>query len=312
VVNPLDRRDIVMKHIVSVSLGSSTRDHRVERELLGEKYLIERIGVNGSYEKFINTMRELDGKVDAIGMGGIGLYLPVKNRTYILKSALPLLRSAKITPVADGTFLRDTLEPQAVYKVRDKKIINFKGKKAMVTCAVDRYRLAEALYKSGCNVECADLIFALGIPLTVKYPKGINRLAAAIAPIVTKLPFDMLYPTGHREEAVENAEKYAKLYQRSDIIAGDFNYIKRYMPDDLSGKIIITNTVTKSNLEELKIRGVSILVTTTPEYEGRSFGTNVIEAIVVAAIGKKPGEISREEYIEYSEKLGFEPRIVSF
>jgi hypothetical protein len=301
-----------MKHVVSVSLGSSTRDHRVEKELLGDKYLIERIGVNGSYERFINTIKELDGKVDAIGMGGIGLYLPVKNRTYILRSALPLLKSAKITPIADGTYLRHTLEPQAVYKVRDKKIIGFEGKKAMVTCAVDRYRLAEALFESGCSVECADLIFALGIPLTVKYPKGIDRLAAAIAPIVTKLPFDMLYPTGHREEGVENAKRYAKLYQKSDIIAGDFNYIKRYMPDDLSGKIIITNTVTKSNLEELKVRGVSILVTTTPEYDGRSFGTNVIEAIVVAAIGKKPDEITREEYIEYSEKLGFEPRVVSF
>jgi hypothetical protein len=301
-----------MKHIVSVSLGSSTRDHRVEKELLGEKYLIERIGVDGCYDKFINTIKSLDGKVDAIGMGGIGLYLPMKNRTYVLKSALPLLRAAKNTPVADGTFIRDTLEPQTIYKVRDRKIIDFKGKKAMVTCAVDRYRLSEALYESGCSVICADLIFALGINFTVGYPRGINTLARFFAPIVTKLPFDMLYPTGHREEAVENSRKYSKLYREADIIAGDFNYIKRYVPDNLKGKIIITNTVTKSNIEELREREVSVLVTTTPEYEGRSFGTNVIEAIVVAASGKRPDEITREEYQEYSEKLGFEPRIVFF
>ncbi|HHW31792.1 MAG TPA: quinate 5-dehydrogenase [Clostridiaceae bacterium] len=301
-----------MKRIVSVSLGSSTRDHKAEREFFGEKYLIERVGVDGSYEKFINKIKELDGKVDAIGMGGIGLYLPMKNRTYVLKSALPLLRAAKITPVADGTFIRDTLEPQAVYKVRDKKLIDFKGKKAMVTCAVDRYRLAEALYESGCSIICADLIFTLGINVTVGYPRGINALARVFAPIVTKLPFDMLYPTGHREEAVEDPVKYAKLYREADIIAGDFNYIKRYMPDDLTGKVIITNTVTKANIEELKSRKVAILVTTTPEFDGRSFGTNVVESIVVAASGKRPNEISREEYQAYSEKLGFEPRVVIF
>lgn len=301
-----------MKHVVSVSLGSSTRDHRVEKELLGEKYIIERVGVDGSYEKFIETIIKLDGKVDAIGMGGIGIYLPVKDKTYILKSALPLLRSAKKTPIADGSFLRDTLEPQAIYKVRDKKVVDFKGKKALMACAVDRYKLAEALFESGCSVECADLVFVLGIPLTVKYPKGINRLAAAFAPIATKLPFDMLYPTGQREESVENPTKYAKLYERADIIAGDFNYIKRYMPDNLEGKVIITNTVTNGNLEELRVRGVSILITTTPEYEGRSFGTNVIEAIVVAATGKRANEITREEYLDYSTRLGFEPRIVKF
>lgn len=41
-----------MKHVVSVSLGSSTRDHRVETEFLGEKFSIERIGMDGDYKSF--------------------------------------------------------------------------------------------------------------------------------------------------------------------------------------------------------------------------------------------------------------------
>jgi hypothetical protein len=28
------------------------------------------------------------------------------------------------------------------------------------------------------------------------------------------------------------------------VIAGDFHYIRRHMPPDLSGKIILTNTIT--------------------------------------------------------------------
>jgi len=301
-----------LKHIVSVSLGSSTRDHKVELELLGDKYIVERIGMDGSYDKFLETLKDLDGKVDAIGMGGIGIYLPVKNHTYLIKSALPLMHAVKKTPVADGSYLRNALEPYAANFVQKKGIINFAGKKVMVTCAVDRYALSEAFVNLGCSITCADLVFTLGIPFVVRSLNGLDRLAKLFAPAVTKLPFDMLYPTGQREENVENPIKFAKYYREADIISGDFNYIKRYMPDDLTGKVIITNTITKENVEELKSRGVSTLVTTTPEFNGRSFGTNVIEAIMITILGKPVDMITVEDYIATSERLGFEPRVVRF
>ncbi len=62
-----------MKKVVSVSIGSSTRNHRVEAEFLGEKYIIQRIGTDGSITKAIDLIKELDGKVDAFGLGGIDL-----------------------------------------------------------------------------------------------------------------------------------------------------------------------------------------------------------------------------------------------
>lgn len=301
-----------MKHVVSVSLGSSTRDHRVETEFLGEKFSIERIGMDGDYKKFLNTIKSLDGKVDAIGMGGISIFLPVRQRTYIIRSALPLLKAITKTPVADGSILRNTLEPHAAHTVYKKGIVDFLGKKVMITCAVDRYALSEAFVALGCSIVCADLIFVLGVPFVVKSLNGLDRLAKLIAPTVTKLPFDMLYPTGQREEKVENPFKFAKYYREADIIAGDFNYIKRYMPNELQEKIIITNTVTKENVEELRARGASMLITTTPEFNGRSFGTNVMEAVIVAVLGKSADKITSEEYIDISAKLGFEPRVVKF
>jgi len=299
-----------MKHVVSISLGSSTRDHRVRKELLGEEYLIERMGVNGNYDKFIELLREYDGKADAIGIGGISLYLPVKDRTYVIKNAIPFMKAVSKTHFGDGTALRDTLEPNAIFKLVEKNVLNLQNKKVMIACAVDRYKLTEALVQSGCSIVCADMIFALGIPFTVKSLKGLDRLARTLAPVVTKLPFDMLYPTGQREENVEDPVKYARYYKDADIIAGDFNYIKRYMPDDLEGKSVITNTVTAENIQELKKRGVSLLVTTTPELNGRSFGTNVMEAVVAAALNKPPRSITREEYIDMADKLSFDPRVV--
>ena len=60
-----------MKYAVSISLGSSKRDKKVEVNFKGEKVTIERIGMDGDVEKAKKTYEALDGQVDAFGMGGV-------------------------------------------------------------------------------------------------------------------------------------------------------------------------------------------------------------------------------------------------
>ena len=71
-----------MKRAVSISIGSSKRDKAVEIELLGEKVSIERIGTDGDMEKAAQMYRELDGKVDAFGVGGADLGIYVDRKWY--------------------------------------------------------------------------------------------------------------------------------------------------------------------------------------------------------------------------------------
>ena len=119
-----------MKRIVSISIGSSSRDHRVETEILGEQFQIERIGTDGDIKKAIQLINELDGKVDAFGMGGIDIYLYGKNsKRYILRSALPILRAAVKTPIVDGSGLKNTLERRVVQFVNDECGISLMDKR---------------------------------------------------------------------------------------------------------------------------------------------------------------------------------------
>ena len=90
-------------------------------------------------------------------------------------------------------------------------------------------------------------------------------------------------------------------FLENDIIAGDFHIIKKFMPDKLPGKIIITNTVTTADREMLRKAGVKLLVTTTPCLDGRSFGTNVMEALLVALAGGKEA-LSADKYLELLER----------
>jgi hypothetical protein len=61
-------------------------------------------------------------------------------------------------------------------------------------------------------------------------------------------------------------------------------------------------------VEAFRKAGVKYLVTTTPVLEGRSFGTNMMEAALVAISGKgRP--LTWSELNEMLDKLGFEPQL---
>lgn len=302
-----------MKKVISISLGSDRRDHKVEVELLGEKISIERRGTNGDKKKAAQLFTNLDGKYDAFGMGGIDLSIQVANNSYIFRDAKKLIKNVKKTPVVDGSGLKDTLERITVNYMDDELNINLKNKKVLLTAAMDRFGMAETFYQREADLVCGDLIFGLGIPIRIKSFNTLKFIAAAIAPIITKLPFELVYPTGDRQnQEKKDDDKFEKFYQKADIIAGDFHYIKSHIPQSLNNKIILTNTTTSSDIENLQKKGVKAILTTTPNLEGRTFGTNVMEAVLVALLNKDLPEISKEDYVNILDKLDFKPNYITF
>jgi len=300
-----------LKRVVSVSLGSSKRDHRVKVELLGEQFEISRIGTDGDLEKAIQTIRELDGNVDAIGLGGIDVYLYAGKTRYAVRDGLKLMEAARRTPVVDGSGLKNTLERETVYYLRENTGLLPPKTAVLMVSAVDRFGMAEAFLENGCDVTFGDLIFAAGIPYAIKTLAELEEIAKKILPDLVKLPFHMLYPTGKKQEVQdeEKIKKYGHYYREASVIAGDYHLVRRYMPA-LGGQTIITNTTTADDVNFLKEKGAGCLVTTTPEFAGRSFGTNVIEGVLVAILQKRWEEITPGEYLDLLRRLDFRPRIV--
>ncbi len=298
-----------MKRVMSVSLGSSVRDHTVETEILGQRILIERIGTDGDIEKAIELIKKYDGQVDAFGLGGIDLYIYAGARRYTFRDAKRIARAAKKSPVVDGSGLKNTLERKVIAYLQNELGMVFANKKVLMVCAVDRFGMAESLAEAGADMTFGDLIFALGLPVSITSITSLERIARIIAPIIVKLPFKILYPTGGKQDY--QTPRYSSYYERADIIAGDFHFIRRYMPENLSGKCIITNTVTQRDIQLLKERGIRQLITTTPELNGRSFGTNVMEGVLIALSGRNPDSMLPEEYSDLLESVGFRPRVLN-
>ena len=79
-------------------------------------------------------------------------------------------------------------------------------------------------------------------------------------------------------------------------------------PEDLDGKFVVTNTTTDENIELLRERGVRQVLTITPRYEGRSFGTNLMEAVLTAYAGKgRP--LSMAELNNLIDEIGLRPEL---
>ena len=81
------------------------------------------------------------------------------------------------------------------------------------------------------------------------------------------------------------------------------------MPERMDGKIIATNTTTEADVALFKDAGVKYLVTATPVIEGRSFGTNMMEAALIAVSGRNR-KLSYEELNQLLAQLSFEPKLM--
>ena len=300
-----------MKKILSISIGSSTRDHTTRVNFLGEECELSRMGTDADLDKAVALYREYDGKVDAFGVGGAEFFLQVGRRRYYFRDAKRIRQAIHLSKVGDGNGVKGILAQRALAALEEH--LNKEGKtlktmKGLKTNAVDRYQMAEAMVNAGLDTTFGDFMFALGLPIAIHKLSTVRLLAALLLPVITRLPYMWFYPVGAQQEE-EPKNKYPRVYAEADVIAGDFLQIRHFLPPDVSGKIVVTNTTTAKNVEMLQKRGLHLLVTTTPRLEGRSFGTNVMEGTLRALSPKPDPEITRQDFLDLIERIPLKPNI---
>jgi hypothetical protein len=297
-----------MKHVVSVSLGSVSRNKTTIIQIAGEEVVIERIGTDGDLKKAAGLIESLDGKADAFGLGGCDLGMTVNGKYYPLHSVKSIAGFAHKTPITDGGGLKNTLESKTAFYLEKQlsERIQQNERKVLLVNAVSRWGMAKSFNDAGYSCMYGDFMFSLGIPLPVYSKKGILLAVSLLLPVVTRLPFNWIYPVGTGEE--KHQPKYERFYREASVIAGDCLYIRQHLPANLHGKIIVTNTTTEDDIEAFRKSGVSNILTTTPVFDGRTFGTNVIEAVILA-LSEKKTSLTTNELNLWIEKLNLEPQI---
>ena len=306
---PADSTEAAVR-VVSISLGSSARDKRVEDQLNGRPILLERRGTDGDKHRARALFQSLDGQVDAFGLGGTDLYVYAGDRRYAMREAAWLVKPVQQTPVLDGSGLKNTLEREAIRRLDEERILPLGEMTALLVSGVDRWGMADALWQHCAKVVYGDLMFGLGLPIPIRSIGTLRFLASLILPVIVRLPVRWIYPTGDKQRTI--TPRFGGAYAAADLIAGDFHLIRRFLPPaegrPLAGKAILTNTTTDEDVELLRERGLSVLVTTTPRFDGRSFGTNVLEACFTALEGSdKP--LPPDRLTALLDELGWQPNV---
>ncbi|MDX2066268.1 MAG: hypothetical protein SFX74_11040 [Fimbriimonadaceae bacterium] len=293
------------RRVVSLSLGTSARDKHATVTLHGQPISVERRGTDGDFVRFRRELAQLDGHVAAIGLGGADRTIRLGDRPYTFRQIDRLVRSARTTPVVDGTGLKHTLERDAIAQLTASGQLSPANGPVLLVSALDRFGMAQALVQHGYPVIFGDAMFGLGWNRPIRTLAELERLGRLILPIATQLPFKWVYPTGAKQ--TERVPKFGPVFAEAAVIAGDWHYIRRYAPDRMEGKTILTQTIRTADLDWLRSTGAETLITTTPAIEGETFASNVLEAVIVA-LADSAMPLSESEYREWLQRFGWQPQ----
>lgn len=262
-----------MIEVVSLSLGSPDRNRTAEIRFGDERVRIRRIGVDGSYDLARSRLERLDGRVQAIGLGGINFAYRSRGRAWPMPGAQSLRKAVRDTPVVDGSGFKDWIEPLAATSLPQ-------GETALVVSMLDRPLVAAALRARGYRTFVGDSTFALGVPLWPT-PEAFHAMACATMPILRLLPLRAVY--GRRTARAELRKS------RWNVIWGDVKLLRRH-PVAMAGATMVVGSAREEDVKWLARCGVSRVLSAAPPIGGETFGANVWEAVITAVYGKLPSQ----------------------
>ncbi|MEW6547090.1 MAG: quinate 5-dehydrogenase [Bacillota bacterium] len=318
--------------VLGVSLGSSPRDFRMRWDWPGGTVEVCRVGTGGDVARAARLLEQHDGEVDAFGLGGVNLYLRVRDRRYRLPLGERLASIPRRTPVCDGTYIKTWWEPRALNIACEESRLDLTGRTVLFSSVLDRWPLAQALQERGARVLVGDAAFALRMPILFPGLEWFYPFAVTMVPVLRYLPLSFLYPLGPGREKSRPGLRAA--FGRAQVLAGDFHFLRSRLPERLDGKWVITSGLGEAELALLRDRGVLLVMELGPVARAaarvdaaldaraapatraaacraapRALSANLAEAVVAAASGESPSSLGPEGIRTWCERLGFRPTV---
>lgn len=304
-----------MKQVVSISLGPSANDYEFETEFLGQSFTVTRIGTNGDLNKAAELLLQWDKKADAIGLGhvkfpyGIGpRYLTKKQDNHLKELATQIQ-----TPVTLGSTLRDVSFEWALRYIEFKFGSYFDNARVLFLSGMNNYRIAKVMSEFTDNLSFADPILENSIPKFLNSLDGLESYAHSAHEVLQWVPSNRL---AESVVPVKTWNEYIlrKAMQKASIVVVPFlgfdDYMKDFGLEELGGKTIITSTAYDERVAFLKERGVDVIIDATPKILERVVAPNVLEALILAALGRENDNVHADDLLEIISAQKMDPRVV--
>ena len=305
-----------MKQIINISLGPGNDDYELKVDFQGQKFAIQRIGVDGDLDRASELMLTWNKQADAIGLSGIQFPYTIGARKMPDRKTARLLKEARqlSTPVTVGSLLRDVSHEWAL---RHTHFIfggnYFTNARVLFFSGMANSKIARVMQEYTPNLQFADPLLEEGIPRLMSSYNELelyaSRLKGALKLIPGRRTVTGVGPVKQAGDyllrrAVEKAQVLVVPYY------GFYRYLEQFSADELRGKIVITTTAYADRVAYLKEKEVGVIIDSTPKLFDRVIGVSVLEALLMAALQLPDEEESSDDLLEVISEMEMEPRII--
>jgi predicted amino acid dehydrogenase len=298
-----------MKQVLAIHINEG--DEIISTSFLDEDIQIHWIGCGGDPDRARSLIAEFDGQVDAIGLDGLPACLELGQSRREHLTGVTLKEVARVTPVVDGSGIRNALERWGAILADRAEPGIFSEKRVLLVPGLNHRGLAHGLARYSRRIRYADPVIYFAMP---DFPGVGSRitLEQVAGPTLEQLkdaPFRRITP----QPGVPGTPRSPESFLWADILAGDIGAIRRYAPGELRRKIVVVNASSEEDLQDLRERGVSIVVTMIPDLNQtgnrRGLREGTVEAILAALRTNPEAPLVEDTYLDMMADLDWMPDI---
>lgn len=298
-----------MKNILILHLGFEDETGQVN--FLGNDIHMRRLGCGGDISRARAVIAEYDGKVDVIALEGMPARLRLGHVSEPHANTPLLAEVAHQTPIVDGSGVRPGLERWGVTLADRSQPGIFSQKRILMVPGLNHNDLAQALGRHALEVRYADPVIYFNLP---DIP-GVGRhgtLYQAAGPTLEQLkdaPYRRITP----QPGTPGTPRSDSAFRWADVLAGDIGAIRRYAPQKLAHKIVVVDSASEADVDDLRQRGVSIVVMLIPDLAGtehrRGWGDATVEAVLASLRARSDAPLAEDTYLDLIAELNWHPDI---
>jgi predicted amino acid dehydrogenase len=298
-----------MKTIVSISLGACAGDYDFTTRFRGHTFRIRRFGTDHDERRALDLLARWQGECDVIGLGMVRDHQFVGTRRLDDPTTTALEAAVSEVPVTTGARLRAFLDEWAIRHVDEHQRHPFTNARVLFLSGLTSYRSAQVLSEYTRNLRFADPV-ALGLPAPLRSIAQLEAYAALEA-ARRRLP-DVGWAVPAAARQAWSGLVLRRLLRDATVAVARYEDLAPFGAAELSGKTVLTSAVGDEEVADLGRRGVDMVIDRTPRLLERVVGVNVLEAMIIAALGRQHrDEVLHDDYLELFAELRCEPRVLS-
>ncbi|MBK9373199.1 MAG: dehydrogenase [Holophagales bacterium] len=296
-----------MKTAVGVSLGSGEHNFELETDFLGRRLKVWRLGTDASMTKTVALLKSWERTADAIGIGVVNDRYTLPSRRYQEKDIAQLTSAVTRVPVTSGSRLADILQEWAVRHVQNTLGSYFTNANVLFFSGMSNLKLAQTVHEYTQNVSFADPLLQLGIPKLLTSLDALRLYSAGAHHVL-----DWALPGVMSSDLMKEWSRFLlrKAIHGATVVVAPVHDLDDFDRDDLAGKTVVTSTVGDERLAKLRDKGVAMVVDGSPFLFDHVIAPSLLDAMIIAATGKRPGELLEDDYLEILTRLEVEPRVL--